>query len=236
MAASPGAKSCTGMDCIDRIVGGGFPTGGMISISGPCGSGKTNFGLEYLIRGAMGGQKGLFISTVHSPGKLMTYLPKLDYADGKLFEKGMVVLKHIDEMGSGERDDGKITKSEAFAMVADIDEAIKEHKATRMVLDATNPILVEMEDWVARSFLLSLSKVLFDSKCTGLLITEGDVPDCQEHTMSDGIIKLGTAVRRGDNYRVLEVLKMSGAGHSRSKYVMDMTPEGLLLTPMLRGV
>jgi KaiC/GvpD/RAD55 family RecA-like ATPase len=138
-------------------------------------------------------------------------------------------------MGSGERDDGKITKSESFAMISDIEEAIKEQKASRMVLDATNPILVEMEGWVARSFLLALSKVLFELKCTGLLITEGDVPDCQEHTMSDGIIKLGTAVRRGDNYRVMEVLKMSGAAHSRAKYVMDMTSEGLLITPMLRG-
>lgn len=209
--------------------------GGMISVSGPCGSGKTNFGLEYLIRGAMNGQRGLYISTVHRPDKLLTYLPKLDYFDGKLFEMGTVVLKHIDDMGSGERDDGKITKSESFAMITDIEEAIKEQKASRMVLDATNPILVEMEGWVARSFLLALSKVLFESKCTGLLITEGDVPDCQEHTMSDGIIKLGTAVRRGDNYRVIEVLKMSGAAHSRAKYVMDMTPEGLLITPMLRG-
>ncbi len=191
MAASPGAKCCTGMECIDRIVGGGFPAGGMISVTGPCGAGKTLFALEYLIRGAMAGQKGMYISTVHGSDKLMTYLPKLDYAEPKIFENGSVILQHIDEMGSGERDDGRITKSEADAMVSDIAEAVKKNKISRMVLDATNPIMVEMEEWVA--------------------------------------------VRRGDNYRVLEVLKMSGAGHSRAKYVMDMTSEGMLITPMLRG-
>jgi circadian clock protein KaiC len=223
------------MECIDRIVGGGFPVGGMISVSGPCGAGKTLFALEYLIRGAMAGEKGLYISTVHDPDKLETYLPKLDYADDDLFENERVVLRHIDEMGSGERDEGRITKNEALAMVSDITQAIEEVKAGRMVLDATNPILVEMEGWVARSFLLSLSKALFEAQCTGLLITEGNVEDCQEHIMSDGIIKLGTAVRRGDNYRVIEVLKMSGGAHSRAKYVMDMTSQGLLITPMLRG-
>jgi circadian clock protein KaiC len=88
---------------------------------------------------------------------------------------------------------------------------------------------------VARSFLISLSRMLFEAKCTGLLLTEGNGVDCQEHMVSDGIIMLGTAVRRGDNYRVLEVLKMSGTGHSRAKYVMDMTSEGMLITPMLRG-
>ena len=236
MAVSPGTRCCTGMECIDRIVGGGFPAGGMISVTGPCGSGKTLFALEYLIRGGMNGQKGMYISTVHGTDKLMTYLPKLDYADPKIFEKGAVVLKHIDEMGSGERDDGKITKTEAFAMVSDIAEAIKTGKITRPVLDATNPIVVEMEEWVARSFLLSLSKALFEAECTALLIIEGEGVDSQEHMMSDGIIKLGNAVRRGDNFQVLEIVKMAGAAHSRAKYVMDLTPEGMLITPMLRGV
>lgn len=235
MAVSPGPKCSTGMECIDRIVGGGFPTGGMISVSGPCGSGKTLFGLEYLIRGATSGQKGLFISTVHAPNKMLTYIPELDYADPKVFDKGLVTLKHINDMGSGERDDGKITKSEAGAIVAEIAKAIKDGNVTRMVLDATNPLMVEMEDWVGRAFLLSLSKVLFEAKCTGLLITEGEGTDRPEQMMCDGIVRLGTAVRRGDNYQVLEVMKMAGAAHSRAKYVMDLTSEGLFITPMLRG-
>jgi KaiC/GvpD/RAD55 family RecA-like ATPase len=83
---------------------------------------------------------------------------------------------------------------------------------------------------------VSLSKLLFKTKCTGLLITEGDDMQGLEQTMADGIIRLGTAARRGDNYRVLEVVKMAGAAHSRAKYVMDMTSEGILVTPMLRGL
>ncbi len=236
MATAPGARFCTGMECIDRIVGGGFPAGGMITVSGPCGSGKTLFGMEYLIRGALAGQKGVFISTSHRPEKLRSFAPKVDYADEKLFDSGKLVLKHIDDMGSGERDDGKITKAEAGAIIEDIASAINEVKASRLVLDATNPLLLEMEGWVARSFLLSLSNLLFEKKCTGILISEGESMDTLEHAVSDGIVLLGTSVRRGDNYRVLEVKKMSGAAHSRAKYVMDMTSEGMLITPMLRGV
>jgi circadian clock protein KaiC len=224
------------MECIDRIVGGGFPAGGMITVSGPCGSGKTLFAMEYLIRGALAGQKGVFISTSHRPEKLLTFVPKLDYADEKLFESGKLVMKHIDDLGSGERDDGKITRAEAKAIVEDIASAINEAKASRFVLDAINPLLLEMEEWVARSFLLALSNLLFEKKCTGILISEGESLDTLEHRVSDGIVRLSTAVRRGDNYRVLEVVKMSGAAHSRAKYVMDMTSEGMLVTPMLRGV
>lgn len=205
-------------------------------MSGPCGAGKTLFAIEFLIRGAMAGQKGLYVSTVHAPSKLLTYVPDLDYADPKIFDKGQVVLKHINEMGSGERDDGRITKTEAGAIVADIVNAIKSVGATRLVLDATNPLMMEMEEWVGRAFLLSLSKALFEAKCTALLVTEGDETNRAEQMMCDGIIKLGTAVRRGDNYRIIEVVKMAGVAHSRAKYVMDMTSEGLFVTPMLRGV
>jgi len=235
MASSPGSNFCTGMDCIDRIVGGGFPVGGMIAVSGPCGSGKTLFAVEYLIRGAMAGQKGVFISTVHRTDKLRSFLPKLDYADAKIFDSGKVVLKHIDDMGSGERDDGNITKAESLAIIEDISQAINETKASRLVLDSSNQLMMEMEGWVARSFLLSLSKLLYENKCTGLLVTESEAANGPEHTMADGIISLGNSVRRGDNYRVLEVIKMAGAAHSRAKYVMDMTSEGILITPMLRG-
>ncbi|NLX46906.1 MAG: hypothetical protein GXY70_01850 [Euryarchaeota archaeon] len=236
MAISPGSKICTGMECIDHIVGGGFPVGGMISVSGPCGSGKTLFGIEYLMRGALAGHKGVYISTAHRPEKMMAFIPKLDYADAKLLEDGKIALRHIDDMGSGERDDGRITREEAEAIIEDIASVIKEVKAGRLVLDAINPLMLEMEGWVARRFLIALSNLLFDSKCTGIIISEGGSLDSLEHTISDGIVKLDTAVRRGDNYRVLEVVKMSGAGHSRAKYVMDMTSEGMLITPMLRGV
>ncbi|MCE5260784.1 MAG: hypothetical protein LLG21_02245 [Euryarchaeota archaeon] len=236
MAASPGTKLCTGMECIDRLVGGGLPVGGMVSVCGPCGSGKTFLAMEYLLRGALAGQRGVYISTVHSPEKLLASMPRLDRAEGDPFKDGRLAIKHIDDMGSGEREDGKITRPEASAIVEDIAEAIDGSKAQRLVLDATNPLMLEMQDWVARAFLVSLSKLLFKAKCTGLLITEGDDMQGLEQTMADGIIRLGTAVRRGDNYRVLEVVKMAGVAHSRAKYVMDMTSEGILVTPMLRGL
>ncbi|MDD1772917.1 MAG: hypothetical protein LUQ09_08360 [Methanomassiliicoccales archaeon] len=236
MAASPGTRFNTGIDCIDRIVGGGFPVGGMVSLTGPCGAGKTLLAIEFLIRGGLAGQKGMYISTMHGVDKLMTFLPQLDYSDPKLFEKGTITLKHIDEMGSGERDDGKITHAESAAIIDDIISAVNKEGIKRLVLDSTNPLMAEMDSWVASSFLLTLSKELFKSKCTTILVTEGDVMNGHEQTVADGIMLLGNEVRRGDNFRVLEVVKMSGVAHSRAKYVVDMTSEGMLTTPMLRGL
>ena len=40
--------------------------------------------------------------------------------------------------------------------------------------------------------------------------------------------------RRGDLLRTLQVIKMRGTMHSRAKYVMDLTPNGIILAPLLK--
>jgi len=55
-------KSLTGIQGLDEITGGGLPTGRPTLISGGAGSGKTMFGLEFLVRGAIqSGEPGVFI-------------------------------------------------------------------------------------------------------------------------------------------------------------------------------
>jgi len=56
-----------------------------------------------------------------------------------------------------------------------------------------------------------------------------------EEALSDGIILMGNMERRGDLLRTLQVIKMRGTMHSRAKYVLDLTPAGVLLVPLLKG-
>src|ERR1700680_1295273 len=56
-------KSSTGIQGLDEITGGGLPTGRPTLISGGAGSGKTMFGLEFLVRGATQyDEPGVFMS------------------------------------------------------------------------------------------------------------------------------------------------------------------------------
>ncbi len=56
-----------------------------------------------------------------------------------------------------------------------------------------------------------------------------------EEAIADGIILLGNLERRGDLLRTIQVIKMRGTTHSRAKYVLDLTPIGVLLAPLLKG-
>ena len=56
-------KTLTGIQGLDEITGGGLPSGRPTLVSGGAGSGKTLFGLEFLVRGATQyGEPGVFMS------------------------------------------------------------------------------------------------------------------------------------------------------------------------------
>jgi len=76
--------------------------------------------------------------------------------------------------------------------------------------------------------------MLYKSGCTALLVSSRSATGALGAGV-DGIVMLGNLERRGDTLRTLQVLKMKGTSHSRARYVIDLTPAGVLLTPLLRG-
>ena len=55
-----------------------------------------------------------------------------------------------------------------------------------------------------------------------------------EEAILDGIVLLGDVERMGHLLRYLQVIKMRGTDHSRAKYALELTPNGVMLTPMLK--
>src|ERR1035437_8025491 len=85
-------KCPTGIQGLDEITGGGLPRGRSTLISGGTGSGKTMFGLEFLVRGATQfGEPGVFISFEESIPDLIKNVASLGFdldrlvAEKKLF-------------------------------------------------------------------------------------------------------------------------------------------------------
>ncbi len=238
MAKKAEERRCvTGIEGLDRIIGGGLPVGGTILVAGICGSGKSALGVEFLVRGALMGQKGMLISTVHSTEKLMTLTPSLDFFDKKIVDSGMLKMVGIEEAMKFAKVEHQFIDIEgAMQMLTSIKGMITSGSVKRLVIDSITPLLMEMEPSAGREFLKGLANILYEKKCTGILVSETSHLDNYETIVADGIITLGNFERRGDILRVIQVVKMSGAAHSRSRYVTDSTSLGLLLTPMLRGL
>lgn len=60
----------TGIPGLDEMTGGGFIKGDTMFIAGPPGTGKTTFGLQFLMRGIAEKESGVFVTVEEMPGKI----------------------------------------------------------------------------------------------------------------------------------------------------------------------
>ena len=65
------ALRSSGIPGLDKLLGGGFPKNGCILLHGPAGSGKTIFGLQFLLEGLKKGEKTLYITLDHQPKRFI---------------------------------------------------------------------------------------------------------------------------------------------------------------------
>lgn len=236
-------RCVTGIEGLDSILGGGIPRGNMVLVSGSVGTGKTTLCLEFLVRGAERGEKGLFLSVTESSDKLLENVSTFEFFRPELLADRTLtfvdVPKIYDRLGL---EDQEMTAEESDLFVQALRSLVAESGAKRVVIDSLTSICYRFrQEELIRDFLLKLTQMLTALGATSLLVSEiGPLPGRYsqhgvEEAIVDGVILLGHTRRAGDMLRVLQVVKMRGTPHSRLQYVIELTPIGLLMAPHLKG-
>lgn len=236
-------RCVTGIDGLDTILYGGIPRDNTVLLTGSCGTGKTSLALEYLIHGAVAGENSLFVSVTENSEKLLTNIIPYKFFDRELIKSGRLVF--VDMPAMYERlgmTKSELSMEEIDLLVAAIGSLVKELGIRRLVMDSITSVCYKLKTpEKIRDFILKLSKTLSDLNCTSILVSEVAAQSSAystfgvEEAISDGIVLMANMERRGDLLRTLQVIKMRGTMHSRAKYVLDLTPVGVLLVPLLKG-
>ncbi len=180
--------------------------------------------------------------TENSEKLLMNIIP-YKFFDRELIKSGRLVF--VDMPAMYERlgmTKAELSMEEIDLLVAAIGSLVKELGIRRMVMDSITSVCYKLKTpEKIRDFILKLSKTLSDLNCTSILVSEVAAQSSAystfgvEEAISDGIVLMANMERRGDLLRTLQVIKMRGTMHSRAKYVLDLTPVGVLLVPLLKG-
>ena len=226
----------TGIEGLDSLLGGGIPEGHVVLLAGSCGTGKTILSQQFLFTGAREfDETGIYISLSESKDKMIKNLESFEFFDSNLIESDKIKIVDITQ-------DARLMNLEPLSVKSIMNmmvSIVRDSNAKRVVLDSVTAVCNSLgNERNIRDFLFELGLQLQYLDCTTLLISE--IPPMKfqysvfgiEEFIADGVILLTEFEQKGDLLRTLQVVKMRGLGHSRSKNLLEITQKGMELKPI----
>lgn len=200
----------SGIQNLDRLMGGGIPERELILVEGEPGCGKSNLGLEFLYRGAERGERGLYVSFQDTEPEVLR-TTTFDWNFGEMVEQDVINITKFDPY--------------RYEQIADmLRSTVKENNATRVVLDPITDLDLYIDSRKdQRKNLLKIKKELSDLGCTTVLVAEREEATELEEEIADGILQLELERIQGEVRRNIYVKKLKGSdfNHSVHNYVIN---------------
>ena len=239
----PARNRCvTGIEGLDAALNGGFPEGNIVLLSGACGTGKTTLGIEFLTYGAERGENGVYFSVTEPYEKLLNNMRAFNFFSERLVEENKLFIIDVPLLYSRLGLLGKDSTIEDIdTLLWALVDTVRALNIKRAVIDSITAVCSRLaQKSKIRELVFNLSRMFTRFGVTTIMISELSKETKKystyevEEAVADGIIMLKDLERMGNLMRTLQVVKMRGTAHSRSKYVMDISTEGALMVPLLK--
>ncbi|MDK2948483.1 RecA-superfamily ATPase, KaiC/GvpD/RAD55 family [Methanolobus vulcani] len=242
----------TGIEGFDELVQGGLLSDRVYLVSGPPGSGKTTFCVQYLAYGAALGETGLYVTLLESPQNIiddmsnysmnvltLIKMKKLLFADlGPRMEYGF-----MDEMSEYITPDYEVSTSAGEheapspAMVfREIAAYVSEYDVKRLVIDSVSAIRFTTRDMSLQEkemsrFIRNLKKL----GCTTILISEMTDPSAYstEQFAAHGVVFMHNFLYDKTMTRAMQIIKMRGTKHDCNMRAVGFGDKGLVVSGLL---
>ena len=229
------SKAPTGIEGLDEITAGGLPAGRTTLVCGSAGSGKTVFGLEFLVHGALNfGEPGVFMAFEETPLELTQNVASFGFDLSQLEAEGKLAIDHVFIERSEIEETGEYDLEGLFIRLA---SAVDSVGAKRVVLDTLEVLFAGLRDQgLIRAELRRLFRWLKDKGLTAIVTGErGDGKLTRyglEEYVADCVISLDNRVCDQISTRRLRIVKYRGSSHGSDEYPFLMGPKGISVFPL----
>ncbi len=220
----------SGIPGLDKLIQGGFVKKSINLLAGQTGTGKTIFGLQYILHGLKKGEKALYISLEQDKDEVLSDVSSFgwDVELKKFISQGRLLLINLEPTSMEDLNTQTV-------------ETAKKVNASRFVLDSLSIATMgwkmgELDVTKIRSETFSYIKTLKNLGLTTMLITEIPETDVKslsrfgfEEFLADGVIVLSLLNVGGDIFPNLQVRKLRRTHHKREHFPIEITNSGLKL-------
>jgi circadian clock protein KaiC len=216
----------TSIPDFDSMLGGGIVERSSTLIGGSAGTGKTTFGLHFIVEGARNGEPGVIVSFEETPDELIQYAANFGWDLRELEQKDLLRIIYA-------------APSEIYPNkhTLEIINAIEQIGARRIVVDGISEFDCAFENPVEmREHILTLIRLFKNKGLTSILTSEttditGDIriSDITVSFIMDTVIILRHVEINSQMKKAFLVLKMRGSDHDKSLREYEITSQGIKL-------
>lgn len=237
-------KLKSGVQGLDKIMGGGFPEDALTLVAGTPGAGKSLLGLHYVYQAVKNGKKAVYLTLELNKQILLKQAKSFNMNLEKYINNNLLILKEYD-----------MTSTSVTEIFQDIKNIIQTEKPERIVIDSLSILSMYSEitagvevlraldispkelhvspEVLRRGAIVGLINMLRKLKVSALLIAEMPeghhylTRDTFSEFMCDVVIKLSVAETTGKRY--ITVVKMRTSKHDLIPHRLEITKKGLVV-------
>jgi circadian clock protein KaiC len=231
----PISKAPTGIEGFDEITFGGLPQGRPTLVCGIAGSGKTLFGIEFLLRGTVQfGEPGVLITFEEMHYELARNVASLGMDLDALVRDKKLVVDYVHLERSEIEEAGEYDLEGLFLRLGAAIDAVG---AKRVLIDTLDALFAALSNqFIVRSELRRLFRWLKERGVTAVITAERGNGSLTRHGLeeyvSDCVILLDTRVVDQVGTRRLRVVKYRGSAHGSDEYPFLIGAGGFSVLPL----
>ena len=230
-------QAATGIEGLDNILNGGFSRGHLFLLEGQPGAGKTTIGLQFLLAGALAGERCLYVTLSETERELREGAASHRWALGpdiKVFE-----LLPSESLLAGDQEQSLLYSSdlELGETTQQIFDAVSRENPSRVVIDSLSEIrLLAQSSLRYRRQILTVKHYFAKLGATVLMLDDltSDPLDKTVHSIAHGVVRLEeNAPDYGAERRRLRVIKYRGQKYRGGYHDFTITTGGINVFPRL---
>ena len=227
----------TGIPKLDGLIEGGFLSNSSVLITGPSGTGKTIFCIQYLLHGANKGEKGLYVALEERPSDVRREMTRFGWDISKYEEEGLLFILDVANPRARMPSREKYSIQTEFTIEVfanKLYEMITQNEIKRVVIDSLPALTFHFADiGEIRNAIHEINNLLLELGCNVLLVSEttefkqGVSRFGVEEFVASGVIVMTYSETGTKMTKNLMVLKMRGTKHAVNKYPYQISDNGI---------